>query len=119
MLLALLSLAGVPPLAGLIGKFLVFFAVVDGAKASPGLTALGVVGALSVVFSLYFYLLLIREMYAKPPIEGDAAPALRPALAHRVAVFAGIAALLILGIFWGPVLEAANSAAAALFAVGK
>lgn len=119
MLLALLSLAGVPPLAGLIGKFLVFFAVVDTAKTMPGLTALGVVGALSVVFSLYFYLLLIREMYAKPPVDGDAALPLRPAFAHRVAVFAGIGALLVLGIFWGPVLAAANEAAAALFSAGK
>ena len=119
MLLALLSLAGVPPLAGLIGKFLVFYAVMDTAKTAPGLTALGVVGALSVIFSLYFYLLLIREMYAKPPLEGDAAVPLRPALAHRVAVYAGIGALLVLGIFWGPVLEAANSAAAALFSAGR
>ena len=115
MLLALLSLAGVPPLAGLIGKFLVFFAVMDTAKTLPGLTTLAVVGALSVVFSLYFYLLLIREMYAKPPIEGDAALPLRPAFAHRVAVYAGIGALVVLGVFWRPAVEAANSAAAALF----
>ncbi len=118
MLLALLSLAGVPPLAGLIGKFLVFFAVVDAAKTSPALTALGVVGALSVVFSLYFYLILIRAMYAGTPSGGADAPRLRVALGHRVAVFVGIAALLGLGIFWGPVHEAASSAAAALFAPG-
>lgn len=116
MLLALLSLAGVPPLAGLIGKFLVFYSVVDGAKTSPGLTILGVVGALSVVFSLYFYLLLIRAMYATPPVEGDAARPLHPRPAHRLAAWAGIVALIGLGIFWGPVLDAANSAAAALFA---
>ena len=117
MLLALLSLAGVPPLAGLIGKFLVFFALVDAAKAHPGLVALASVGALSVVLSLYFYLLLIREMYAKDPVpEGPGVPALRVSLGHKLAVAFGICAMIGLGIFWGPLHEAAQHAAAALFA---
>jgi len=117
MLLALLSLAGVPPLAGLIGKFLVFFAIVDAAKAHPGLVALASVGALSVVLSLYFYLLLIREMYAKDPAPaGPEVPPLRVAAGHKLAVAFGIFAMIGLGVFWGPLHEAAQHAAAALFA---
>lgn len=108
MLLSLLSLAGVPPLAGLVGKFLLFYAVVE-----RGLFAVAFVGAVAVVFSLYYYLLLIREMYVKPP-AGDTAPPPIPASARWVVAF-GIAALLALGIFWGPVYDAAKSAAGALF----
>jgi NADH-quinone oxidoreductase subunit N len=115
MLLALLSLAGVPPMAGLIGKFLVFYTVVAASEARHGLVALGVVGALGVVLSLYYYLLLIREMYAKPPAaDGPSGPLAVPA-GVRVAVVVGIVALLGLGIFWGQAYDLAHEAAAALF----
>ena len=116
MLLALLSLAGVPPMAGLIGKFLVFFSLVGAAEARPGLYALGVVGALGVVLSLYYYLLLIREMYAKEPAaDGPQGPLVVP-LGARIAVFLGIFGLLALGIWWAGAFDAARAAATSLFA---
>lgn len=116
MLLALLSLAGVPPMAGLIGKFLVFFALIGAAEARPGLYALGIVGSLGVVLSLYYYLLLIRDMYAKEPAaDGPQGPLVVP-FATKVAVFAGIFALIGLGVYWAGAFDAARAAATALFA---
>jgi NADH-quinone oxidoreductase subunit N len=117
MLLALLSLAGVPPMAGLIGKFLVFYALVDAAQTHPGLILLGFLGALGVVLSLYYYLLLIREMYVKEPSEGSAAPRLAIPRGSRAAVVLGVVALVLFGVYWAPVYDAAHRAALALFAV--
>ena len=119
LLLALLSLAGVPPMAGLIGKFLAFYALVAAAATHPMLVALGLIGVLGVVISLYFYLLLIRELYAKEAPEdalGATASRVHVPLASRVAIAIGIASMIGLGIWWEPVHTAAGQAADALFA---
>ncbi len=108
MLFALLSLAGVPPMAGLIGKLLVFRATVD-----IGLYTLAFVGAASVVVSLYFYLLLIKQMYVRAG-PNDAVPIHVPFPA-RLALVAGIAGMLLLGVYWDPAYRAAEAAARALF----
>ena len=116
LLLALLSLAGVPPMAGLIGKFLAFYALVAAAATHPSLVALGVIGVLGVVISLYFYLLLIREIYAKEPAEGGTADArITVPVSSRVAIAIGVFAMIGLGIWWEPVHTAASRAADALF----
>ena len=115
MLLALLSLAGVPPLAGLIGKFLVFFALVKAADVSPALYAAAIVGAIGVVVSLYYYLLLIREMYVKDAPAG--LPKTHTPLAARLVVAFGVASMVGLGVFWRPAYDAAIHAAQALFPV--
>ncbi|HVG93600.1 MAG TPA: proton-conducting transporter membrane subunit, partial [Planctomycetota bacterium] len=114
MLLALLSMAGVPPLAGLIGKFLAFYALVDAATSKPWLVGLGVVGALGIVLSLYYYLRLIRELFVEEP-TGDAEP-IAPTVGVRLVVAAGIATLIGLGVWWEPVHTAAARAAEALLA---
>jgi NADH-quinone oxidoreductase subunit N len=108
MLVALLSLAGVPPMAGLIGKFLVFYAVVE-----RGLYPLALVGAAAVVISLYFYLLLIKQMYVRRGTEEDAP--IPVAIGPRLVLWGGIAAIVLLGVYWGPAREAAAAAARALF----
>jgi len=56
--LCLLSLAGIPPLAGFAGKVLVLDAVLD-----AGLTWLAVAGILNMVVSLYYYVAVVAEMY--------------------------------------------------------
>jgi NADH-quinone oxidoreductase subunit N len=112
MLLALLSLAGVPPMAGMVGKFLLFLAVVE-----RGLYVVAVAGAVAVVISLYFYLLLIRSMYVATPPEGPA-PVPVP-LGARLVIACGIVALVGLGVWWKPVHDAASRAAEALFPAAR
>ena len=58
MTLALLSLAGIPPAAGFIGKFFVFRAAVD-----ANLTWLAVIGVLNSIVALYYYLVVIKVMF--------------------------------------------------------
>ncbi len=66
MALALLSLAGMPPLAGFVGKFYLFRAAVE-----ADLTWLAVVGVLNSAVSAYFYLKVVVAMYFREPAEGE------------------------------------------------
>jgi NADH-quinone oxidoreductase subunit N len=69
MLIFLLSLAGIPPLAGFIAKYYVFAAVIQavlaGAPYPMLLVALAVVGALNAVVSLYYYFRIVVAMFMK------------------------------------------------------
>ena len=54
----MLSMAGIPPLAGFFGKFYIFIAAID-----SGLFLLAILGVLSSVISAYYYLRIIKIMY--------------------------------------------------------
>ena len=71
--LAMVSLAGVPPLAGFVGKFLLLKAALTAAAAEPWLYVLTGVAVIGVVISLYYYFRVIRAMYW--PAETAAQPA--------------------------------------------
>lgn len=67
MTLALFSLAGIPPFAGMFSKFFVFMAGVAGHEAAPFWAYFVVFIALvNTVVSLYYYLLIVKAMYIKP-----------------------------------------------------
>lgn len=66
MAVALLSLAGMPPLAGFMGKFYLFRAAVE-----ADLIWLAVVGVINSVVSVYFYLKVIVAMYLREPDGGE------------------------------------------------
>ena len=69
MTLALFSLGGIPPFAGMFSKFFVFMAAVKGASISTtsGALAYAVVfiALINTVISLYYYLLIVKAMYIK------------------------------------------------------
>ena len=66
MTLALFSLAGIPPFAGMFSKFFVFLAAVNGQNAYPFWPYFVVLVALvNRVVSLYYYLLIVKAMYIK------------------------------------------------------
>jgi proton-translocating NADH-quinone oxidoreductase chain N len=58
----MLSLTGIPPTAGFLGKFYLFSAALD-----AGLLWLAVVGVVNSVISVYYYLGVVRAMYLMPP----------------------------------------------------
>ena len=67
MLLALFSLAGIPPLAGFFGKFFLFTAA-----AQKGFYVLVLIAVLNTIISLYYYLLVVKAMFINKndtPIE--------------------------------------------------
>jgi NADH-quinone oxidoreductase subunit N len=95
--LFILSLAGIPPLAGFFGKFAVFAAVLRlGGLAGPaGWLALLAI-ALSAV-ALYYYLLILKQALVAAP-AANASP-VRVSLPPRVALLIAAALVVILGLF--------------------
>ncbi|MSQ11832.1 MAG: hypothetical protein EXR48_03970 [Dehalococcoidia bacterium] len=65
---SLLSLTGIPPTAGFMGKLFVFSAAVN-----ADLTWLAVIGVINSVLSAYFYLRLVRVMYFQEPESSEKA----------------------------------------------
>lgn len=109
----LLSLAGVPPLGGFFGKFLVFQAVV--AKGGALAYTLAFVGALGVVISLYYYLCIVKRLYMHEP--GPDAPAtIEIPTPMKAVLWTCLAGMFVLGIFFRPFLALAEEAARALVA---
>ncbi len=111
MMLALLSLAGVPPLAGFFGKFYVFQAAVG-----ADLVRLAIIGVLNAIIGLYYYLTIIKVMFvfhAERP-EDDEDPVPVPT-ASRWALAVTTAGLLFLGIYATPWYDLATKAAEAFF----
>ena len=86
----LISLAGIPPLAGFFGKYLVF-----AAAAQSGYYGLVVLGALTSAVSLYYYLRPVAFMYFRPGV-----PTLpdRSGLPTRIAIGIGVVGVVLLGI---------------------
>ena len=58
MMLALFSLAGIPPIAGFFGKFFLF-----AAAAKQGMYILVFIAVLNTIISLYYYLLVVKAMF--------------------------------------------------------
>ncbi len=107
MLLFLLSLGGIPFVAGFWAKLYVFWAV-----AQAGLYGLVLLGAVLTVVALFYYLLVAKRMYIDPPVA-TAPIAVPPALA--LVLVASAAAIVLLGLYPGPLVDSALRAAAPLF----
>lgn len=69
MTLALFSLGGIPPFAGMFSKFFIFMAAVQDADLSTSVGALAYIvlfiALINTVISLYYYLLIVKAMYIK------------------------------------------------------
>jgi NADH-quinone oxidoreductase subunit N len=96
----LLSLTGIPPTIGFLGKYYVFLAAVD-----VDLTWLAVIGVLNSAVAAFYYLRIIWYMYFEEPrVAREPKPA--PVLVSTLA--ASAIAIILFFIFSGPVLEAAQ-----------
>ena len=100
--LFLLSLAGVPPLAGFFGKFYLFQVTIE-----SGFVLLAVIGLLNSVIAAYYYLRVMVYMYMKEPEPG--APIAKPMTSGYVATALVISAVLVvlLGLLPSGTLDAA------------
>ncbi len=68
MLVCMLSLAGIPPLAGFAAKFFIFFPIFE---ENIGLYALVIIAAVNVVISAYVYLRVIKVMFIDKPLDEE------------------------------------------------
>lgn len=73
MALFMLSLTGIPPTAGFVGKFYIFRSAVD-----AEMYTLAVVGLLTSVVSAFYYLRVVVQMYVRDPAPGEIAAQVTP-----------------------------------------
>ena len=100
---AMVSLAGLPPLAGFFGKFLLLKAVLEQAPAHPGYYCLAFTALAGVVISLYYYFGVIRAIYWSKDVP-DASP-IRLSLPIQVTLYVCVAGMFYLGLFPGALLQ--------------
>jgi NADH-quinone oxidoreductase subunit N len=106
--LAMASLAGIPPLAGFFGKFLLLKAVIAEAPTHPGYYCLTFTALAGVVISLYYYFGVVRAIYwSNDAADLSPIPISRPI---RVSIYGCIAGMLYLGLFPNALVEAASQA---------
>ena len=92
MTLFLLSLGGIPPTAGFVGKFYVFYGLIE--TGDPWLARLALLAVLNTVLSAYYYLQFVKGMFMGDPSEDAPAYATSPSLWAAT----GLAAVVTLGV---------------------
>ena len=107
MLIFLLSLGGIPFVAGFWAKLYVFWAAIE-----RGMYGLVFLGAVLTVVALYYYLLVARRMYIEAPERNHPVPV--PALLG-VAIFACVAGVVGMGVYPAPWVSLATRIASTLF----
>jgi NADH-quinone oxidoreductase subunit N len=98
----LVSLTGLPPTAGFIGKLYLFAALLN-----HGWIWLAIVGALNSVISLYYYVKVFRNMYLHAP-DQSATP-LTFSMMQRVTVLILLVPTLLFGLYFGPLVQLAQA----------
>jgi NADH-quinone oxidoreductase subunit N len=99
----LVSLTGLPPTAGFIGKLYLFAALLN-----HGWVWLAVIGALNSVVSLYYYVRIFRNMYLRAP-DQQAAPMLSFSATQKATVLLLLVPTLLLGLYFTPLVELAQA----------
>ena len=92
----MLSLGGVPPTVGFLGKLLIFSAAVD-----AGLLGLAVVGVLASAAGVYYYLRVVVYMYMRPAPEGATEPPRH--WTTELALAGSALGVVVLGVLPGPI----------------
>jgi len=110
MLIFMLSLGGIPPTAGFMGKFWLFSAAID-----SHYYGLAIIGVLNSAISLYYYVRIVVFMYLKKDTIGSE-PVTSPALAVVLAV--AVAGTLVLGVYPRLLFEVADASARTLGVAG-
>ena len=92
MMLALFSLAGIPPVAGFFGKFFLF-----AAAASKGYYLLVFLAVVNVTISLYYYLLVVRAMFIRK--SDNPIPFFKSKIYMRLGLLLTVLGILVLGLY--------------------
>jgi len=106
LVVAMLSMAGIPPLAGFVGKFYLFMTIVE------NYLWLAFIGLIMSMVSVYYYLRVALVMYRDNPKDSTPITIGGPV---TVTLLVAMLATLFLGIYPGPVAEVVNSAAHSFF----
>ena len=102
--LCMFSLSGLPPTGGFISKFYIFKTAVE-----SGHTAVALVGIITSIFSVYYYLRVVYYLYMKEPVEGYAPPVAGVFATGALAI--SMIGILLVGLYPTPLFNMAGSAA--------
>ena len=94
MMLAMFSLAGIPPFAGFFSKFFIFTSAIN--QGSVAIYILVLIALINTIISLYYYLLVVKAMYISP--EEPQIANFRSTFAERLAMWVCVAGIVGLGI---------------------
>jgi NADH-quinone oxidoreductase subunit N len=97
----LVSLTGLPPTAGFIGKLYLFIALVD-----ANLITVAIIALLNTVVSLYYYIRVLRAMFL---VRSDKQTEVNLSVLNYVVLILLIAPVLILGVYFGPLINFAKA----------
>jgi NADH-quinone oxidoreductase subunit N len=100
MLIFLLSLAGIPPTAGFLGKYFIFLSLIE-----TGHVTLAVVAVLYVAVALYYYFRIVSVMFMADPIDREL-PSLSPGIQITLVVTAAMT--LFIGLYPDPFIQIAG-----------
>jgi len=103
MMIFLLSLVGIPPLAGFVGKYFLFASAIE-----KNLIWLVVIAVLTSVISLYYYMGVLREMYFR---KKENAEKIVLSFGIKLALLICIIGVILVGLFPNPFLDFASQAA--------
>lgn len=95
--LSMLALAGIPPTAGFIGKFFIFYAAIRGGELT-----LAIIGIVSAAASAYFYLKVVVHLYMHKP-QTAAPQAGTPS--ESLALACAALAVIVIGIYPAPLMQ--------------
>lgn len=108
MMLAMFSLAGIPPFAGFFSKFFIFTSAIN--QGSVAIYVLVLIALINTIISLYYYLLVVKAMYISE--ETPVIEKFRSAATERLGLWVSIAGVMLLGIvscFYSSLLEMAKA----------
>lgn len=108
MAICCLSLVGLWPAGGFIGKFMVFAASLQAGWVSPVMWALVAIAVVNTVWSLFYYARILQGMYFQAPTDSERLQDIKPALSDDALVVTLTVPILLLGIFVEPLSRAAS-----------
>jgi NADH-quinone oxidoreductase subunit N len=106
MLIFLMSLAGIPPTAGFLGKYYIFLSLIE-----TGHYVLAVIGTLYVAVAIYYYFRIVRTMFISEPV--DKLPLATSFGVRLAAAVTGVMTVLV-GVYPEPFLRLAQSSTSLL-----
>jgi len=108
MMLAMFSLAGIPPFAGFFSKFFIFTGAIN--QGSVAIYVLVLIALINTIISLYYYLLVVKAMFISQ--EESPVATFRSACSERLGLWITVGGIIFLGIvscFYNKLLELATA----------